>query len=100
MRMPVCGRASPSMDVSMPAMIRNSVDLPDPFRPSTPILAPGKKDRLMSRRMTRFGGTTRETRFIVYMYCAIGFGRPLDGERAALYVIGFMAIAAAELSAE
>ena len=41
--MPGCGRASPSISVSMPAMIRSSVDLPEPFRPSTPILAPGKK---------------------------------------------------------
>ena len=63
--MPGCGRASPSMSVSIPAMIRSSVDLPEPFRPSTPILAPGKKDRLMSRRIIRLGGTTLETRFIV-----------------------------------
>ncbi len=63
--MPFCGRASPSMVVSMPAMIFSSVDLPEPFRPSTPILAPGKNDRLMSRRMVRFGGTTLDTRFIV-----------------------------------
>ena len=46
-------------------MIRSSVDLPEPFRPSTPILAPGKKLREMSRRMTRFGGTILPTRFIV-----------------------------------
>ena len=46
-------------------MIRSSEDLPEPFRPSTPILAPGKNDRLMSRRMVRLGGTTLETRFIV-----------------------------------
>ncbi len=65
MRMPVCGRASPSMLVSMPAMICSSVDLPEPLRPSTPILAPGKNDRLMSRRITRLGGTTFETRFMV-----------------------------------
>ena len=29
--------------VSVPAMIRSSVDLPEPFRPSTPIFAPGKR---------------------------------------------------------
>ena len=46
-------------------MILSSVDLPEPFRPSTPILAPGKKLSEMSRRMTRFGGTTLPTRFIV-----------------------------------
>ena len=63
--MPGCGRASPSNSLSTPAMIRSSVDLPEPFRPSTPILAPGKKLREMSRRMTRFGGTTLPTRFIV-----------------------------------
>ena len=65
MRMPLCGRASPSKPVSTPAMIFSSEDLPEPLRPSTPILAPGKNDRLMSRRMTRLGGTTWETRFIV-----------------------------------
>ena len=58
-------RASPSMLVSTPAMIFSSVDLPEPLRPSTPILAPGKKDREMSRRMVRLGGTTFETRFMV-----------------------------------
>ena len=46
-------------------MIRSSVDLPDPFKPSTPILAPGKKLNVMSRRMTRLGGTTLPTRFMV-----------------------------------
>ena len=42
------GTASPSMSWSRPAMILSSVDLPEPFRPSTPILAPGKKDSEMS----------------------------------------------------
>jgi hypothetical protein len=46
-------------------MMRRSEDLPEPLRPSTPIFAPGKNDRLMSRRIVRFGGTTLETRFIV-----------------------------------
>jgi hypothetical protein len=36
----------------MPAMILSSVDLPEPLRPSTPILAPGKKDREMSLRIS------------------------------------------------
>ena len=31
-----------------PAMILSSVDLPAPFRPTTPILAPGKNDSEMS----------------------------------------------------
>src|SRR6185437_10648593 len=68
---PLCGRASPSISLSMPAMILSIVDLPAPFRPSTPILAPGKKERLMSRRMTRFGGTTLPTPCMVKMYWAI-----------------------------
>jgi hypothetical protein len=63
--MPGCGLASPSISVSRPAMIFSSVDLPEPFRPSTPILAPGKNDNEMSRRMTRFGGTILPTRFMV-----------------------------------
>jgi len=64
-RMPFWGLASPSILESRPAMILSRLDLPEPLRPRTPILAPGKNDRLMSRRMTRFGGTTLETRFIV-----------------------------------
>ena len=49
-------------------MMRSRLDLPEPFRPSTPILAPGKNDSEMSLRMTRFGGTIFPTRFIVYTY--------------------------------
>lgn len=36
----------------------------EPFRPSTPILAPGKKLREMSFKICRLGGTVLETRFI------------------------------------
>jgi hypothetical protein len=55
-----------SISVSMPAMMRSSVDLPAPLRPRTPILAPGKNDREISRRIFfRFGGTTLPTRFMV-----------------------------------
>ena len=46
-------------------MIFRSEDLPEPLRPSTPILAPGKNERLMSRRMARLGGTILDTRLIV-----------------------------------
>src|SRR6478752_168592 len=53
-------------------MILSSVDLPEPFRPSMPILAPGKKDREMSLRICRFGGTILPTRFMVKTYWAIG----------------------------
>ncbi|CAI8158174.1 MAG: Uncharacterised protein [Pseudidiomarina mangrovi] len=45
-------------------MMRNSVDLPEPFKPSTPILAPGKNDKEMSFKIVRLGGTTFETRII------------------------------------
>ncbi len=46
-------------------MILSSVDLPEPLRPSTPILAPGKKLSEMSLRIWRLGGTVLLTRFIV-----------------------------------
>ena len=46
-------------------MIFSSVLLPEPFRPSTPILAPGKNDSEMSFRICRFGGTILPTRFMV-----------------------------------
>jgi len=39
---------SPSYSLSAPAMMRSTVDLPEPFRPSRPIFAPGKKLREMS----------------------------------------------------
>ena len=65
MRMFGIGIASPSYSESSPAMIRSKLDLPAPFRPSTPILAPGKKDSEISRRITRLGGTTLPTRFMV-----------------------------------
>ena len=63
--MPGCGRASPWISGSRPAMMRSSELLPEPFRPSTPIFAPGKNDSEMSRRLVRFGGTTLDTWFIV-----------------------------------
>src|SRR4029453_11755874 len=83
-RIPGIGTASPSNSRSSPAMIRNSVDLPEPFNPSTPILAPGKNDREMSLRMTRFGGTIFPTRFIVYTYWAMATVRERVGYRPRL----------------
>src|ERR1700755_1662897 len=68
---PGIGMASPSKSLSTPAMIFSSVDLPEPFRPSTPILAPGKKLRDTPLRISRFGGTILPRRFIVKTYCAI-----------------------------
>ena len=65
MRMLGIGIASPSMSLSTPAMILSRLDLPEPFSPSTPILAPGKNDSEISLRMTRLGGTTLPTRFMV-----------------------------------
>src|SRR5690606_10597933 len=70
--MPVCARASPLNSLSTPAIMRNSVDLPEPFRPRTPILAPGKNDREMSLRISRLGGTIFPTRCMVYTNCDIG----------------------------
>src|SRR5882762_7953544 len=43
-------------------------DLPAPFRPGTPIFAPGKKLSEMFFRMARLGGTTLPTRRMVYTY--------------------------------
>ena len=50
-------------------MILSTVDLPEPFKPSTPILAPGKNDSEMSLRIWRLGGTILPTRFMVKTYC-------------------------------
>ena len=65
MRIPGIGIASPSKSLSTPAMIRSSVDFPEPFSPSTPIFAPGKKFSEIFLRMTRLGGTTLPTRRMV-----------------------------------
>ena len=56
-------------------MIFSSVLLPLPLTPSTPILAPGKKDSETPFRICRFGGTILPTRFIVNTYWAMGFSR-------------------------
>jgi hypothetical protein len=44
--------ASPFEGWSRPAIIFSTVDLPAPFGPSTPILAPGRKASVTSSRMT------------------------------------------------
>jgi hypothetical protein len=56
-------------------MILSKVDLPDPFKPNTPILAPGKNDSEMSSRILRLGGTILPTRFIVKTYCATALSK-------------------------
>ena len=65
------GMASPSISVSMPAMILSKVDLPEPLTPRTPILAPGKKLKEMSLRICRLGGTILPTRFMEKTYWAM-----------------------------
>mmetsp|Transcript_8314 Transcript_8314/g.25998 ORF Transcript_8314/g.25998 Transcript_8314/m.25998 type:complete len:221 (+) Transcript_8314:1361-2023(+) len=50
---PGAGRASPSKASSTPAMIFISVDFPAPFWPTTPIFAPGKKQRSTLSRIVR-----------------------------------------------
>ena len=47
---PSAAQASPAKLSSWPAMILSRVDLPEPLRPKTPILAPGRKDSQMSFR--------------------------------------------------
>ena len=62
---PGAARASPLKSVSTPAMIFSTVDLPEPFSPSRPILAPGKKLSEMSLMICRLGGTVLDTPFMV-----------------------------------
>src|SRR5574337_139120 len=66
-----CHCTSPSYSLSAPAMMRNTVDLPEPLRPRRPILAPGKKDREMSLMIWRLGGTILLTRSIDITYWAM-----------------------------
>src|SRR5271169_1257294 len=81
------GVASPSYSRSTPAMILSRLDLPEPLSPSTPIFAPEKKDSEMSLRITRLGGTSLPTRFMVYTYCAIGGPQPKNKRRARLWQV-------------
>src|ERR1700675_4132116 len=80
------GTASPSYSLSSPAMMRKRLDFPEPFTPSTPILAPGKNDSEMSFRITRLGGTILPTRFMLYTYCAIFL--PTGNDKGRDYRIG------------
>ena len=72
--MPAWRVTSPSNSSSTPAMIRSTVDLPEPFRPSRPILAPWKKEREMSLMICRLGGTILLTRSIDITYWAMALG--------------------------
>jgi hypothetical protein len=56
-------------------MIRSSVDFPDPLGPSTPIFAPGRKLSEMSSSTFLSGGWTRDSLYIVKMYCVDMSGR-------------------------
>ena len=49
---PGISRASPLEGCSTPAISFSSVDLPVPFGPTTPILAPGRNDSVTSSRIT------------------------------------------------
>ena len=62
---PSAAKASPVNPVSSPAMILRSELLPEPFSPSTPILAPGRNESQMSRSTTASGGCARPRPFIV-----------------------------------
>ena len=46
-------------------MILSSDDFPEPFSPSTPIFAPGKKLSEMFLRIVLLGGTVLDTRRMV-----------------------------------
>ncbi len=45
-------------------MILSRELFPAPFGPTTPIFAPGKKERLMFFRISRLGGTILERRYM------------------------------------
>ena len=69
-------------------MMRSTEDFPDPFAPITPILAPGKNDRLMPRSTSRSGGWKRRRSRMVKMYwggippvCPAPPGRGAGGPR-------------------
>jgi hypothetical protein len=48
--------------------MRSTVDLPEPFKPSKPIFAPGKKDNEMSLIICLLGGTVLLTRSMDITY--------------------------------
>ena len=67
MRMPSGCHVSPWNSVSTPAMIFRSVLLPAPFEPMTPILAPGRKARVIPLMTALSGGYTLRTFCMVKM---------------------------------
>src|SRR5688572_8949277 len=73
MVVPAAGKASPAKSLSTPAMMRSRVDLPAPLAPSTPILAPGKNDSQMPRRISLPWGVTLRRSFMVKMNCGAMF---------------------------
>src|SRR5687767_12545306 len=62
-------------------MIRSSVDLPEPLRPSTPILAPGRKLSEMSLSTCLSGGCVRDSLYMVKMYWLDMRRRRIDPSR-------------------
>ncbi len=70
-RIPLAGNASPMNSASSPAMMRSRLLFPAPLAPSTPILAPKKKESQIPFRISRFGGTTRRRSFMVKMNSGI-----------------------------
>ena len=53
-------------------MMRSTVDLPEPFRPRSPIFAPWKNESEMSLMICRLGGTVLLTRSICMTYGGMG----------------------------
>ena len=60
--------AAYNLDVYKRQIIRSTVDLPEPFKPSKPILAPGKNDKEISLMIVLLGGTILLTRSIDITY--------------------------------
>src|SRR5829696_9043675 len=61
-------------------MIRSSDDLPEPFDPMTPILAPGYMEMLLPLSTSRSGGWNRRRSRMVKMNCG-AMGRRLGAPR-------------------
>ena len=74
--MPSAAHASPANSVSRPAIILSSVDLPAPFGPSTPILAPGKNESEISFSTWFPGPKVFESPEVTYTYCGEAMPMP------------------------
>ena len=92
------GLATPSNSVSTPAMMRSD-DLPAPFSPTMPILAPSKNARSMPLRIAHPSGSTFLSPAMVYAYSRVAAAKRLAHRLLLLLARHALALALAAAAA-